>query len=104
MLRKILDNFLEKDATDLAECLFLKFPNAVKDVKALPPSRLDLYNLIINGVDTIDGIEKATKLKRNNIWTQIKILLEDGYLIKVPVKGSAAKYRVAATDDILGEE
>lgn len=101
-LRSLLDGITEEDATVLAESLFLKYPNAVKDVRALPRSRLELYNLIASGVDSPDEIERVTSLKKNNIWTQIKILLDDGYLVKVPVKDRAARYRIATTDDILG--
>ena len=102
MLKNILEGITEGDATTLAEALFLKFPNAVKDVRSLPNSRLELYNLVATGIDTIDEIEKITQLKKNNIWTQIKMLVDDGYLIKVPVKDKAAKYRIATTEDILG--
>jgi len=104
MLENLLDGITEDDAKIIAECIFLKHPNAVKDIKALPASRLNLFNLICEGINDIDELESITELKRNNIWTQIKMLIEEGYIKKVAKPDHKTTYRPATTSEIIGDE
>lgn len=104
MLKNLLNGVTEEDAAVIAECLFLKHPNAVTNLKPLSKTRLKLYNLICEGHNTVEAMAEATDLRQTNIWTQLKYLLDDGYIQKVSRDDHPTTYRASTTDEIIGEE